>query len=138
MNKKVAAKIRKDQFQSKILVILGAAAFISGWVIPDGKSMLWGAALGLTIAGIGTLMIYKRAEKSPAMQENIILELDERNLSLNMQAAAKAFWLSFYWIAIAGLCATFQWLSAYTLLIASLFVMPGIYISVAVYYHKVK
>lgn len=138
MNKKVAAKIRKDQFQSRILVILGLAAFLAGGVIPEAKSMLWGAALGLTIAGIGTLLIYKQAEKSPAMQANIILELDERNQSLNTQAAARAFWLSFYWIAIASMCATFQWVSANTLLIASLFVMPGIYFFAAVYYHQVK
>lgn len=138
MNKKVAAKIHKERIQSRILVMLGLAAFLVGGIIPDGKNILWGAALGLIIAGIGTLVIYKQAEKSPEMQGKIILELDERNQSLNTQAAAKAFWLSFYWIAIAGLFASFQWVSAYTLLIASLFVMPGIYVLVAVHYHKVK
>lgn len=138
MNKKVASKIRKDQFQSRILVILGLVVFLAGWVIPDAKSMLWGAALGLIIAGIGTLLIYEKAKELPAMQANMILELDERNQSLNTQAAAKVFWLRFYWIGIAGMCAIFQWASAYTLLIASLFVMLGIYLFVAVYYHQVK
>jgi|GEM_PF-3389293 len=137
MNKRVAKKIQRDERQSRILLVVGIAAFLVGILLPETRSLLWGLALGLCVASAGTLVIYRKAKQSPAMQENIILELDERNQSLNTKAAAKAFWLAFYWIGFATLCAAFEWVPAYTLLIASLFVMPGIYFSLAVFYHKI-
>lgn len=137
MNKRVAKKIQRDEQQSKLILLVGLAAFAAGFVIPEAKSLLWGLALGLSIIGAGNLIVYRKAKKSPSMQENIILELDERNQNLNMKAAAKAFWISFYWVAIALVCAAFQWASAYSLLIVTLFVMPGIYFFLAVIYHKI-
>lgn len=137
MNKRVARKIQRDERQSKLLLAVGLAAFAAGFVIPEAKSLLWGLALGLSITGAGNLVVYRKAKESPAMQENIILELDERNQSLNMQAAAKAFWISFYWIAVCVVCAAFQWVSAYSLLLITLFVMPGIYFFLVVVYHKI-
>jgi hypothetical protein len=138
MNKRVAEKIRKDQRTSMGLVVLGVALFIGGFFLPAGRSGLWGMALGLTITGVGTYLTYQKAKNAPDMQENILMEIDERNQSINVQAAAKAFWLSFYWLAFAGLCAAFQWIPAQTLLIASLFVMLTFYISISIYYHRVK
>lgn len=137
MNKHVAKKIQSDERKSKGLLIVGIAALVAGFFISEAQSLLWGLGLGLSIAGAGTLLVYKKAKQSPAMQENIILELDERNQSLNTRAAAKAFWLVYYWIGFATLCSTFDWISAHTLLIATLFVMPGIYFFIAVVYHKI-
>ena len=138
MNKRVAAKIRKDQRISMVLTVLGIVLLIAGFVLPEGRFAFWGMALGLMITGAGTFLIYGKAKSSPDMQDKILMEIDERNQSLNTQAAAKAFWITYYWIVFAGLCAAFQWISAQTLLIATLFVMLAIYITISIYYHRVN
>ncbi len=138
MNRRVAAKIRKDQQISMILTVLGIVLLFAGLVLPEVRFAFWGMAMGLMITGVGTFLIYRKAKASPDMQDKILMEIDERNQSLNTKAAAKAFWITYYWIAFAGLCAAFQWIPAQALLVASLFVMLTIYISVSIYYHRVK
>lgn len=138
MNKRVKTKMIKDEKQAKILMACACVSLLAGWVFPVAKGVFLGLALGLGTSGAGTYWILKKARNSKPMQEKIMLELDERNQKINELAASKSFWFSFYWIALASIVASFGWVSGRELLLASIFIMPAIYFSLAVYYHKTR
>jgi hypothetical protein len=128
--------IKKELLYSQIFIIIGIIAGIIGFVFQYQKGLMSGLTIGFLSAGIGKILVYRYAMNKPEMKRNIELQNEERNLFINSKAGHSAFWVSYWYIAIAIILNNAFRISLLQFLIVTLFFMSIIYYLFVFAYHK--
>lgn len=128
--------MKKEIIYSIVFIVIGMLAGILGIVFPVARSAMVGLASGFIPTGIGLLLVYNHARKSPEMKKKIALENEERNLFINTKAGYSAFWISYWYVVCSAVISNVLNLSFKQFSIFTIIFMPVVYFLFVYIYHK--
>ena len=128
--------IKKERAYAIIFILVGVLAALSTLIFENSRGIMFGLAIGFTPTGIGMLLVYKYAERKPAMVKNIKLENEERNIFINTKAAQTAFWIIYWYIFISAILSNIVIIQMKIFTIVTLLLMPVVYFIFVYIYHR--
>lgn len=93
-------EINKEIRKYLAMTGIGIVAFIIGNLFNIQTHILNGVAIGFIPTGLGMALVYHYTKKNPKLQQNFVLEREERNLFINNKTGYIAFWIVFWYIFV--------------------------------------